>query len=79
MIYLFINFEKGELRKRFNYFKLLEKIEFLLSNKAKENEELLNTKEIIDLDINRTHFEEAVEEKRKVLFAFSLNLLIIYS
>jgi len=54
----------------------LKKIEFLLA--SKENEELLNTKEIIDLDINRTHFEEAVEEKRKVLKIFFLFIFLFY-
>jgi hypothetical protein len=56
----------------------LEKIDYLLLNKSKENEELVNIKEIIDLDINRTHFDSNVEEKRKVFFiSYSKFFLIL--
>jgi len=54
------------LKKKIKYQDLLKKIDSLLLNKSKENEEFQNTKEIIDLDINRTYFETDVEEKRKV-------------
>lgn len=54
------------MKKKIKYQDLLKKIDSLLLNKSKENEEFQNTKEIIDLDINRTYFETDVEEKRKV-------------
>lgn len=55
-----------------NYKELLNKIEFLMIDKTKENEELRNTRDIIELDINRTHFETNVDQNRKVTYKFFL-------
>lgn len=41
-------------------------------DKTKENEELRNTRDIIELDINRTHFETNVDQNRKVTYKFFL-------
>ena len=63
-----INFYQDELKKKINYNETADKIDFIIENNPTENSEIMRSIEIIELDVNRTHFENDEENKRKVIY-----------